>query len=179
MIIANGCVVTLKDSAVNNTYGTITSSQTIGRATNNGTIKIESGHYTCTANNAFWAGGKNDIGHIIVEDGEITAQECAIGVGKDSSIIVEDGILTGLDNSVLGGNGSAGYEGATITVNGGQFNGHIQTAGYTGCGIYMPNDGIVTVNGGKFDIDGVGIAARAGQININGGEFISTVATEG
>lgn len=43
----------------------------------------------------------------------------------------------------------------------------------------MPNDGTVTINGGKFDIDGVGICARAGHININGGEFTSTVSSAG
>lgn len=43
----------------------------------------------------------------------------------------------------------------------------------------MPNSGTVNVNGGKFTIDGVGICARAGEINITDGEFISTVDTEG
>lgn len=176
MIIANGCTVTLKDSAGN---GTVSSQGVIGSAINDGTIKIESGKFVSSADNGFWAGGKNKTGHIIVDGGEITAQECAIGGGFESSIIVNDGTLTSLDNSVLGGNGSAGYEGLTMTINGGQFNGHIQSEGYTGCGIYAPNDGVVTVNGGTFEIDGVGIAARAGKVFINGGEFYSTVDTEG
>ena len=43
----------------------------------------------------------------------------------------------------------------------------------------MPNSGVVNVTGGKFTIDGVGICARAGEINISGGEFESTVSTLG
>lgn len=50
MITANGCVVTLKDSAGN---GSMTSARTLGQAINGGTIKIKSGTFTCTGDNSF------------------------------------------------------------------------------------------------------------------------------
>jgi len=62
--------------------------------------------------------------------------------------------------------------GTEITINGGTFDGRIQTTGYIGCGIYHPQDGILTVNGGLFMIPGgVGAVIRAGQATFNGGTF--------
>lgn len=177
MITANGCVVTLKDSAGN---GTVSATNTIGVATNGGTIKIENGTYVTTGSQySFWAGGPNHTGHIEITDGTFNAAEGVVGAGKDSTVVINGGTFTAGDNAVLASNGSAGYEGSQITVNDGTFEGHIRSAGYTGCGIYAPNDGVVTVNGGTFTVDGVGIAARAGKVFINGGQFISTVDTEG
>lgn len=57
--------------------------------------------------------------------------------------------------------------------------GKIQTSGYTGCGIYMPTNGNVEVNGGVFNIHGVGICARAGQVTVNSGDFISDTVDAG
>ena len=170
------CTVTLKDSAGNGTWA---SNSTLGVAYGGATIKIESGNYS-SGDTAFWAGGADETGNIIVNNGTITGQEFAIGVGKDSVATINNGKLIARDNAVVGGNGSQGkYENATININGGELEGHIQTAGYTGCGVYMPNSGTVNISGGKFTIDGVGVCARAGKINITGGEFISTVSTAG
>ena len=43
----------------------------------------------------------------------------------------------------------------------------------------MPNSGELTINGGTFNIDGVGVCARAGKVNIKGGQFVSTSTREG
>lgn len=181
MIIADGCVVTFKDGTVNELGGdgSIVSSGKIAKAVNGGTINIESGNYTSTGDYCFWAGGRNETGHINISDGVITGQEGAAAAGKDSTLTVSGGTLTGNDNAVLASNGLEGYEGATINVEGGRFIGKIQTAGYTGCGIYFPNAGEVNVSGGEFDVDGVGICARAGKINVTGGTFKTNVTTEG
>ena len=62
-----------------------------------------------------------------------------------------------------------------ITINGGTFNGGIQTTGYVACGIYAPWKDEITVNDGTFNITGgAGIVARAGQVTVNGGEFNTT-----
>ena len=176
MIVASGenVVVTLKN-------GTIIGQRTIGMAQNGGTLKIESGTYNCGADTGFWAGGNNVEGHLIfgTETGEdqpvVTAQEFCAAVGKNSSLVVNNGTFTSKDNGVFGGNGSAtGYDGTEMTINNGTFNGEIKTAGYTGCGIYHPQNGKLTVNGGTFNINGVGICARAGQVEVNGGDFIIT-----
>ena len=43
----------------------------------------------------------------------------------------------------------------------------------------MPNDGELIINGGEFNIDGVCVCARAGEVTINNGTFNSTSTREG
>ena len=180
IISGENTVVTLKDSAGDGSYVT---RGIIATVIDGATLNIESGYYESTGDNAFWAGRKNATGTINVGTAaggpEIVAQEDCIAAGKDSTIVVNNGTFTSKDNAVLASNGSAGYEGAKITVNDGYFFGHIETNGYTGCGVYFPNDGELTINGGKWNIDGVGVCARAGKVNVKGGEFVSTVDTAG
>ncbi|HAE88390.1 MAG TPA: hypothetical protein DCG79_00795, partial [Clostridiales bacterium] len=66
-----------------------------------------------------------------------------------------------------------------ITVNGGVFNGGIQSAGYVACGIYVANSDTVVVNGGTFNVtDGVGILARSGNTTV-GADVVFNVTGDG
>lgn len=168
----------LKDGGANGA-GSIISAGTVVQAIEGATIKVESGKYKSTGANGFWAGSKTDTGHIIIDSAEVEAQECAVCFGKDSTVVINNGTFTTVDNSVVSGNGTAGAGGSTVTINGGQFNGNIQSTGWTGCGVYMPNDGSLTINGGEFNVDGVGVCARAGKVEIKGGTFNSTSTREG
>ena len=111
-----------------------------------------------------------------VEYAEITGQEGAIGGWNETvgaTVTIEDGHFKGIDNAVVIFNGSR-REGAAneITINGGTFEGTIQTGGYVACGIYAPWKDIITVNNGTFNITGgAGIVARAGNVTVNGGTF--------
>ena len=111
-----------------------------------------------------------------VEYAEITGREGAIGGWNETvgaTVTINDGVFTGEDNAVVIFNGSR-REGAAneITINGGTFNGTIQTAGYVACGIYAPWKDIITVNNGTFNItNGAGIVARGGNVTVNGGTF--------
>ena len=100
-------------------------------------------------------------------EGAVMAQEACVMAFNGSTVIINGGTYTAYDNFVVGTNGSTGKGGNTITVNGGVFNGNIQSAGYIACGIYAANDDTITVNGGTFNItNGVGILARSGNTTV-------------
>ena len=120
-----------------------------------------------------------NAGKVVLTDCEITAQEGAIGLlagTTGNTIEINGGVYTGLGNAVISGNGSArDGEPNNIIINGGTFNGKIQTSGYVACGIYAPWKDIITMNGGEFNIEnGVGVLCRGGQVYINGGTFTTT-----
>lgn len=114
-----------------------------------------------------------------IEYAKVTGQEGAIGGDKTvvgATVTIKDGVFTGIDNAVVIFNGTK-REGAAneITINGGTFNGTIQSSGYVACGIYAPWKDNITVNGGTFNITGgAGIVARGGQVTVNGGVFNTT-----
>lgn len=119
-----------------------------------------------------------------IEYAKITGREGAIGgyastVG--ATLTINDGIFKGIDNAVVIFNGSERTGDAnTITINGGTFNGTIQSDGYVACGIYAPWQDNITVNGGTFNItNGAGIVARAGNVTVTDGEFNTTGNTTG
>lgn len=120
-----------------------------------------------------------NAGKIVLTDCDITAQEGAIGLlagTTGNKIEINGGVYIGLDNAVISGNGSArDGDPNQIIINGGTFNGKIQTSGYVACGIYAPWKDVITINGGEFNIEnGVGVLCRGGQVNINGGTFTTT-----
>jgi len=69
------------------------------------------------------------------------------------------------------GQGNSGQGNVNIVINGGKFIAHISSTGYTACGIYMPNSGKLTMNGGEIISDGAGIVMRAGEVELNGGSI--------
>jgi hypothetical protein len=62
-------------------------------------------------------------------------------------------------------------------MNGGKLIAHIQSNGYTACGVYMPNSGKFTMNGGEIISDGAGLVMRAGEVELNGGSITANGAT--
>lgn len=115
---------------------------------------------------------------------KITGQEGAIGGYKntvDATLTINDGIFNGIDNAVVIFNGSKREGNAnTIIINGGTFNGGIQSEGYIACGIYAPWKDNIIVKGGTFNITGgAGIVARAGNVTVTDGEFNTTGNTTG
>lgn len=113
----------------------------------------------------------------------INSQEHTVGTGYGTGAIVNisGGTLTARDNAVIAGNGT-NREGEPnkFNISGGTFNGGITSSGYVACGIYAPWKDEITVSGGKFNItNGAGIVARAGMVNITGGEFNCSGTTTG
>lgn len=115
----------------------------------------------------------HDKATLTVKDGlEMTTSEMTLKALTNSTLIIEGGTYTCNDNAVIATNGTEGYGGNTIIVNGGTFNGNILSPGYIACGIYVANSDVVTVNAGTFNIkNGVGVMVRSGKAIVNGGTF--------
>jgi len=62
-------------------------------------------------------------------------------------------------------------------MNGGKLTAHIQSNGYTACGVYMPNNGKFVMNGGEIVSEGAGIVMRAGEVELNGGSITANGAS--
>ena len=97
-------------------------------------------------------------------------------------ITINGGTITGNDNCPIMGNGSptgAANDGTNLNVimNGGRLIAHIISAGYAACGVYIPNSGSFTMNGGEIISDGVGLVMRGGTVNLNGGNIIADGAS--
>lgn len=171
--------------SVSYTSGTISSPDNTITAYDGGSVVIKKGHIE-GGNIALYAQGNivpggNPIGSsITVEDGYITCQEfCLSPQGNGASVTVEGGVLESRDNAVVAGNGtlddSKDLGGTSITIEGGTIIGNITTGGYVACGIYAPNYGSVVMTGGTIYVDGgVGILARAGTVDVWGGDIIVT-----
>ncbi len=106
-------------------------------------------------------------GELEIKDATVEAQEAAIMAFTGSKLTINSGKYIAHDNFVIGTNGSTGKGGNIITINGGEFNGTIQSSGYIACGVYAANDDVWTINGGVFNIyNGAGVVCRAGQTTI-------------
>ena len=167
--IADGGEVTLKNGNINSTSAAI-------NVAANGKLILDGATIT-SKNNGINVKGDNAIA--IVESGEITSQEAGIAGFKNSTVIINGGTITGLDNGPIMGNGSVGDtanngENVNITMNGGKLIAHIQSSGYIACGVYLPNSGTFTMNGGEIESDGAGIVMRGGTVNLNGGKITAT-----
>ncbi len=117
---------------------------------------------------------------VIVDDADVTAQEACLLAHSAGTIIVNGGTFTSLDNFVVGTNGTKGWGGNTIEINGGTFNGNITSSGYIACGVYVANSDTVTINKGIFNIkDGCGVVARSGNTTVSDDVVFSFTNTTG
>ncbi len=161
--------------------GAIESHGNAFRVINGGVLSIsERGTYTSTNNSAIVAGDSDEStgGTVVIVSAEVKAQEAALLVLKDSKLVVYGGTFSAADNFVVGTNGTEGLGGYDITINGGTFNGKIVSSQFIACGVYAANDGIITLNGGVFNIEnGVGIIARRGDLYV--GENVKIKLTPG
>lgn len=110
---------------------------------------------------------EDKYGKVIVNEATVCATEFAVFCKWYGEVEINGGTFTSSDNAVVGTNGSWDYAHNKITINGGTFNGYINTPGYIACGIYFANSDTLTVNGGTFNIyNGCGILMRAGKTTI-------------
>ena len=103
--------------------------------------------------------------------------------GDGATLNVYDGVIVGTGNSAIAGNGTVSGTmdngGTVINIYDGTFIGlmadSFRDSGYSANVIYQPQNGLLNIYGGMFFADrGTVIIVRAGQVNIEGGEFIST-----
>ena len=147
---------------------------------NGGTVTINGADITSSRANAISA----REGTIVVNSGSVTSQEAGVLGLKDSNIIINGGVIEGIDNGPVMGNGSAAgtaNDGTNMNVvmNGGKLIAHIQSPGYIACGVYVPNSGSFTMNGGEIESDGCGICMRGGTVNIGANAKITATGASG
>lgn len=142
---------------------------------NGGSLTINGADITAPADCAIDVTGAGSS--ITINDGTITAQEVPVLLTSGGEAVINGGTLVGNDNFAIGGNGSAGKGNTNIVMNGGTLVGHIKSAGYIACAVYLPNEGSFTMNGGEIISDGCGICMRGGEVNLNGGNIEANGAT--
>ena len=155
-IYADGGKVILKNGTISATTNAIV-------VQNNGSLTIDNVEVSSSRSNAIAATN----GEVTLNSGTITSQEAGIAGFKNSTITINGGTLEGLDNCPVMGNGSAAgsnNDGSNMNVvmNGGTLIAHIESQGYAACGVYVPNSGSFTMNGGEIISDGAGIVVRGG-----------------
>ena len=165
-LVANGGNLTIEN-------GEVSSAGRIGYAANGGTLTIKDATLA-SGDVALQATGEGS--KLIIESGDITAQECGALVTSEAAFEMNGGTITSIDNAAIMGNGTVkpgndqGH--VEINFNGGELNCGITSAGYSACGIYMPNSGVLNVTGGVINVEkGCGILMRAGKLNMTGGEI--------
>ena len=119
----------------------------------------------------------NNGGEVVVNGGNISAHEAGIYPSGGAVLTINGGTISCIDNGGLMMNGTPGKGGNTVVMNGGRIEGHITSAGYLACGVYLPNDDVFTMNGGEIISDGVGIVLRGGKAILNGGVVEGNGAT--
>ena len=173
-INASSMAFSIDNSTVTISNGAVTSAANDAiLVTNGGTLIIDNADITSSNRNAI---SVKEGATAIINGGNITSQEAGILGLKNSNIVINDGVITGIDNGPVMGNGSAAgsaNDGTNMNVvmNGGTLIAHIQSTGYIACAVYVPNSGSFTMNGGQIISDGCGICMRGGTVNLNGGSI--------
>ena len=154
-------------------------------------ITVESGTVVSTTNFALLAYGdryqQSDVkSSIEVIGGYVRAQEgCVSPRGRGATATISGpAVLESLDNAAVMGNGT--YEankkfgGTSITIMGKCWLiGRIQTSGYAACGIYHPQQGILTIKYSRgipniVAVNGAGIVMRGGTLDYRAGNITAT-----
>ena len=185
----NNTVTYLGSGMIKNTFNNNGEAKAI-QVQNGGVLNLQGGTVYCVKGSGIFAIG-DEKGNTAVAStihmtgGYVEAQEYGIGViGKGATLTMDGGVVKARDNAAVGGNGSNTENnrcgGTTITINGGTLIGNIQSAGYVACGIYHPQEGTLTVNGGNIYVHGgAGIVARSGAATINNVNIVTTGDTTG
>lgn len=170
-VYANGGNVIIKNGNINSVQADAVAVR------NGGSVIIDNANITSANRNAISA----TEAEVTINSGHITSQEAGVAGFKDAVITINGGTLEGLDNCPVMGNGSAAgsaNDGTNMNVimNGGKLIAKIQSAGYTACGVYVPNSGSFTMNGGEIISDGAGLVMRGGKVILNGGKITANGA---
>ena len=164
--VGEGGVLTIKGN------GEILNIGRIANAENGGKIIIENGSFT-SGDVAFAAQGENS--KVVFNDGEVTAVEGGFGAFNGGEIEMNGGSIEVSDNFGLFTNGSEGWGGNTIVMNGGSIVGNIKSEGYEAIGVYIANNDTFVMNGGEIRAnDGAGLVMRGGHVTINDGMITAT-----
>ena len=161
------------------------------RAYNGAGINVTSGTVVSTQGVALFAvgdetGQKDITSYVKITGGYVKAQEFGVSPqGRGASVTVNGfAVIESLDNAAVAGNGTNSPEekrgGTSITISGKCWLiGRIQSPGYAACGIYHPQQGILTIKYSRgipniVAVNGAGIVMRGGTLNYRAGNIIAT-----
>lgn len=161
------------------------------RAYNGAGINVTSGTVVSTQGSALFAvgdetGQKDITSYINITGGYVKAQEVgASPQGRGASVTVNGfAVIESLDNAAVAGNGTnepgKKLGGTSITISGKCWLiGRIQSPGYAACGIYHPQQGILTIKYSRgipniVAVNGAGIVMRGGTLDYRAGNIIAT-----
>ena len=114
-----------------------------------------------------------DGGTITINSGDFAAQEMCVQMLNNSTVTINGGNFVSADNGVLMDNGTPGKGNNSLTVNGGYFEGRIQSAGYLAFVVHHASSGLFDIKGGTFKaLGGAGMVCRAGQLDIENATII-------
>ena len=170
------------DHTVTYDSGKIEGTQDAIHVQESGSFTLESGKIHSQRNIAVSAlGSETGSGAAVnstvtITGGFVEAQECAVFVrGNGAKLNVAGGVLLGRDNAAVSGNGMPNCGGTEISITGGILIGKISTNGYIACGIYHPQQGMLTISGGEIRaVGGVGVLMRGGELNMSNGTILAT-----
>ena len=161
------------------------------RAYNGAGINVTSGTVVSTQGVALFAvgdetGQKDITSYVKITGGYVKAQEFGVSPqGRGASVTVNGfAVIESLDNAAVAGNGTNSPEekrgGTSITISGKCWLiGRIQSLGYAACGIYHPQQGILTIKYSRgipniVAVNGAGIVMRGGTLDYRAGNIIAT-----
>ena len=156
IFIPSGASLTLKDSSTDE-KGRVYTESDYGTNAKSGMIYVSGGTFTMESGNVYAV--RPDAGN---------KGQFAIGVFQGGSVIINGGKIEA-GWYAISGNGTEQSTSTTITINGGTL---VSTADYA---LYLPQNGVTTINDGIVTGAAGGIAQRSGVLNINGG----TIASQG
>ena len=172
--------VDLVNNTVSLTAGKVSTTKRVFK--NSGILTINGGIYEGDDVVAVMAGSTTNVksGWVKGFDGAIFTNAAATG----AKINVSGGVITSEDNAAIMTNGNATCNGNTITVSGGTILASMDAAdaakGYMAMAIYHPSNNTLNITGGTIKtVDGCGVIARGGSVNITGGTIIATGNTSG
>lgn len=156
ILVPRNTSLTLRDSSVNSS-GRVYTESNYSNTASSGMISVQGGTFTM------------DSGNIDAVRPEASNNgQFAIGVFQGGSVIINGGKIEA-GWYAISGNGTEQSTSTTITINGGTL---VSTADYA---LYLPQNGVTTINDGIVTGAAGGIAQRSGKLIINGG----TIASEG
>ena len=161
------------------------------RAYNGAGINVTSGTVVSTQGVALFAvgdetGQKDITSYVKITGGYVKAQEFGVSPqGRGASVTVNGfAVIESLDNAAVAGNGTNSPEekrgGTSITISGKCWLiGRIQSPGYAACGIYHPQQGILTIKYSRgipniVAVNGAGIVMRGGTLDYQAGYITAT-----
>ncbi len=112
-------------------------------------------------------------GSLTINSGNFQAREMCVQMLNNATVVINGGNFVSEDNGVIMDNGTRGWKDNSLTINGGYFEGRIQSEGYLAFVVHHASSGVYNINGGTFKAnDGAGFVCRAGELNISNATII-------